>query len=904
MGTLGGALVGRENERDRLRAAARMAQAGRPVIAFVFGEAGMGKTSLLDALVAEADLDLRTLRVAGAVSEQILEYGVAGQLDQQLHGVSGTDHGDRRLARGAELLEGIAGMADRGSVALILDDAQWFDRASVHTLSYLIRRLSNVTVLVVVASRPRENWLAPMQRAAVQHNHVEIRLEGVSVAAVRQLASIRGVALSQRAAERLWRHTGGSPQLCQALIEELDPEDLARGDGVLPAPSSYAALVVERFAGCAEPVQSVVAASAVIGSAAPLANLSHLAQVPDPAAAVDAAIKRGLLMRHRRGGSWQIDVRHALVRSAVLDALPFSTSMRVHSRAAELIPEPVQAMLHRFRAVPGHDPTLAAQAVSLATSRYTEGKALARAQLLTGAAGLLPPGADRAKALVTAADILLALGEARWVAAILNTVAEESPGEMGAHELLVRGHLAVQLGERNGPALIAQAWELSEDPQVSVGAAELLAFGGLDAGDAEATGSWARRAIEAAIFGSVNLDCASTMLAASWALREDLDAGRAELEAQQRRFAGTDSEPDAVLAMALLQIWHGRFDLAEQSLACLESLAYRAPALVRAITALARAEYHYRVGEWDASVEVIEAAMAVLDEGWESRTAPMILAVGSFVYAGRGQWDAARASLDQAEALMMGPGHFTGRMWVAIGRSRLAVAANDPAAVVNALSPVVAMLEGTALSEGYQPWHADLAEALVATGRLEEAEEILLPCRASAGRGGGHVRVGMLRAEALLAGARRDEAVAVACFDDALTADPGEAGRFVFAQTAFAAGAFERRRGQRRRAVVRLETALELFETVGAEPFASRARGELELCGLRRGVGARDGAAALTPAEGSVARLVVKGHTNREVAACLSISVKTVETHLTRIFTKLDIRGRVELVAALGRESD
>jgi hypothetical protein len=475
-----------------------------------------------------------------------------------------------------------------GPVALIVDDAQWLDRASVHTLSYLIRRLSNLPVLVVVASRPSETWLAPIRRAAAQHGYAGIRLEGLSVPAVRQLASTRGVTLSQRAAERLQRHTGGSPQLCRALVEELDPEDLARGDGALPAPRSYAALVAERFAGCAEPVQLVLAASAVLGSAAPLASLAYLAEVEDPAAAVDAAIEHGLLVRHPRGGSWQIDVRHALVRSSVLDALPFATSMPLHARAATLTADPVQAMLHRLRAVPGHDSALAAEAVSLAASPRTDGKALAQARLLTGAAELLPPGADRTDALVTAADILLSLGEARWVATILTTVDAETPGARGAHELLVRGHLAVQLGDGTGSGLIAQAWELSEDAQVSVGAAELLAFGGLDVGDAEATGLWARRAIDSALPGTANLDCASTMLAASWVLRGDLGAGRAELESLQRRFAGTGSEADVLLGLALLHIWDGRLDAAGHTLARLAGIADRGSAMLRAITALAR----------------------------------------------------------------------------------------------------------------------------------------------------------------------------------------------------------------------------------------------------------------------------------------------------------------------------
>ncbi|WP_308465756.1 AAA family ATPase [Rathayibacter soli] len=901
MGTLAGVLVGRESELERLFAASSEAETAGPALVFVEGEAGMGKTSLLNALVADSGEHMRMLRVAGEASEQILEYGVVEQLHQQL---KLRPEADRPPGLGAVLLEGIRSAADRRPLALIFDDAQWFDRASVQTLSYLIRRLSNVPVLIVVASRPSASWLAPIQRAAAQHRYRKILLDGLPVPAVRQLASTGGVTLSQRAAERLWRHTGGSPQLCRALIEELDPEEFSRGDGALPAPSSYAALVADHFAGCDEQVRSVVAASAVFGSAAPLASLAYLAEVEGIPAAVDVAIKRGLLTRRSRGGSWRIDVPHALVRSAVLDALPLATSIRLHSRAAELSPEPVQAMLHRLRAVPGHDPDVAAQAISLARSRQTDGQALARAQLLTGAAELLPPGTERTIALVQAADILLALGEARWAAAILGTVGAERPGEMDAHELLVRGHLAVQLGDATGPELIAQAWKAGESPQVTVGAAELLAFGALDVGDGEATGSWARRAIQAAAPGTANLGCAGTMLAASWVLRGNLDAGREELEPQLQRFAGTGSEADVLLGLALLDIWDGRFDAAEHTLARLAGLVDRGPAMVRAITALARAEHHYRVGEWDASLEVIEASMAALDEGWESRTAPMVLTVGSFVQAGRGEWDAARDSLSQAESMMSGPGHFTARMWVAIGRARLAVAANDAVVVVEELSPLLAMLEGAALCEGYQPWRTDLAEALVAVGQLGEADEILGLGRARMRCGGAHVRVGILRAEALLAAARGDEAAAVARFDDALAVDPSVTGRFMFARTAFAAGAFERRRGQRRRAVQRLKDALEIFDAVGAVPFANRARSELELCGLQRGTAARKGATVLTPAERSVAGLVVKGHTNREVAAQLSISVKTVETHLTRTFAKFDIRGRVELVAALRGDSD
>ena len=118
---------------------------------------------------------------------------------------------------------------------------------------------------------------------------------------------------------------------------------------------------------------------------------------------------------------------------------------------------------------------------------------------------------------------------------------------------------------------------------------------------------------------------------------------------------------------------------------------------------------------------------------------------------------------------------------------------------------------------------------------------------------------------------------------------------FSRARTLLAAGATDRRAGQRTVARARLEDALRVFTDLNAQPWIARAEDELDRLGARRAEGDE-----LTPTEQQVAALVAKGHTNAEAAVVLFMSPKTVEHHLTRIFRKLNVRTRTQLSALLG----
>ena len=171
------------------------------------------------------------------------------------------------------------------------------------------------------------------------------------------------------------------------------------------------------------------------------------------------------------------------------------------------------------------------------------------------------------------------------------------------------------------------------------------------------------------------------------------------------------------------------------------------------------------------------------------------------------------------------------------------------------------------------------------------------------------MRAGLARAAGSLAAAQGADDRAAAAFAVALDADATAQGELARARLELAAGSFERRRGRRRAAADLLDHAVNRFDQIGAAPFADMARREREACGL--GERPDGGLRALTRAEASVAALVAEGHTNREVAASLVVSVKTVESHLARIYDKLGVRSRTELaiewrpdVDAAGRASD
>ena len=197
------------------------------------------------------------------------------------------------------------------------------------------------------------------------------------------------------------------------------------------------------------------------------------------------------------------------------------------------------------------------------------------------------------------------------------------------------------------------------------------------------------------------------------------------------------------------------------------------------------------------------------------------------------------------------------------------------------------------MEPGAVPFMADCIEALVEAGRVDDARQALDGFQTAAerlerGRGIAAAR----RCRGLLVAAANDLALAELEASVSLSRDKDTP--FEHARSLLALGAAQRRAKRRRAARETLEEALLIFERIGAELWAERARAE-----LRRISGRAASPGALTPAEERVAGLVAEGKTNREVAAALFLSERTVEGHLSHVFAKLGVRSRTELARKL-----
>ena len=296
----------------------------------------------------------------------------------------------------------------------------------------------------------------------------------------------------------------------------------------------------------------------------------------------------------------------------------------------------------------------------------------------------------------------------------------------------------------------------------------------------------------------------------------------------------------------------------------------------------------------------LETALARAREGCEAAEqagqrlfARLNVALEGLVCAQLGRPDAARRAAHHA--LEAADDNYT-RVVAAEALAQLELALGAPEAVVAHLEPMLAFARAEAIAEpGATRFTVDLVEALIELGRHDEVLEVLDWYEGNAHR---LQRFSALancrRCRGLLEAQTGELGAAVAEYEAALAWHDRAGIPLDHGRTLLVLGAVQRRTKRRRQARTTLEHALAIFETSGAALWAERARGE-----LRRISGRAPTTGALTPAEERVAALVTEGKTNREVAATLFVSDRTVEGHLSRIFGKLGIRHRNELARAL-----
>jgi DNA-binding CsgD family transcriptional regulator len=912
-----GVFVGRSRELGMLGAAAAAARRGEPRVVLVEGDGGVGKSSLLMHFSSGLG-DAALLRASGDEAELLVPYGVVSQLlagarasGSRLPGLlaSGLSGDIDPLAVGAELVVSLGQLRRSKTMVLaVIDDLQHADGPSARALLFALRRLQQDPVLVVLSARtgelPRlgEGW---QRFLAADYRASRIRLNGLAPGDLVALGRALGTGdLSARAVGRLIDYSDGNPLYCRALLEEFGMEGLDQPDAGLRVPRGLSGMLLLRVNSLSPAAREFVAAAAVLGLQSPLAAAAALADADDPLPALGEAVAAGILAEEPAGPASEIRFTHLLLQRAVYEELSPARRRLLHGRAAGLV-APDRALSHRVAKAVGPDDDLADELEAAGLQARTLGRTAQASAWLAQAAAASSKAEVRDRRLLDALEILVTYGEVAEAEALAGQVTALQPSArrsvlLGGLDLLADRPAAAE-------AKLLEGWQAhhpAREAQVGAAAALQLVPLCLNAGRIGEAIEWGQRAVAPA--GPIptvlrHRALGTLALAQTFGGRSaDGLAALAFLPAVSSGVAKEDTD-----ALVMRGMVRGLVEDLAGSVADLSAAAARlragvpSPYASQCLGCLADAEY--RCGAWDDAAVHGELAVSLARDADRAWDLGWVHSFAALVPAARGDWEVASEHVRLATEAARAFGAPEPIASAATAQASLATARGDLEGVVGAAATVRATGQpGTLGRPGHYEWRSLEIGALIGLGRLGQAGAALAEFDAVVWP------AGPLSAQVAAARLRSD--LAVASGDQATAAEAAEAAwqhaehlqvPLAFALLEISDARRLRAAGQPEQALSRLRSARDRLTGLGARPY-------LDLC--RRELGAEAPASpgelsfvsGLTPAELAVARLVAAGRSNRQAAAELYVSIKTVEFHLGHIFAKLGIRSRGELAARLG----
>jgi DNA-binding CsgD family transcriptional regulator len=909
-------LLDRSAEREGLDGVLEAMRAGLSGALVLVGEAGVGKSALLEYAVASA-ADMDVLRATGIESEMDLGFAALHQLLMPILGrlerlpapqreALGAAFGLVEAARPDLFLVGLATLtllADAASerpVLCVVDDAQWVDQASARVLPFVARRLLADRVGMLFAFRE--------EPPAGLEGLTELRVEGLPSDAARQLLeSVTAAGLERRVAERIVLETRGNPLALVELGGELNPEELS-SSAPLGQPLPIGRKLEERFLARVRRLP--------VGTQT-LLLLAAAQDAGDPAVLWRAAKQLGIgveaasppeLERFLAVGP-EVAFRHPLMRSAVYHGASPHARRQAHDvLAAAIDPEldPDRRAWHRAEAAVGPDEEISAELERSAERAGRRGGLASQAVFLERAAGLSTDDVSRYRRLVAAAEAEYLAGAPRRALELLDRAAPYAGGSLEvAKALALRARTTFFLGGAAEAASYFVRAALAYE-RLDIRAARDITLEGLRdvywAGpvamhDAAMTAKALARVPEPQTT-TVDLlvDGFAELYLGDWG------AGAPLLhEAIARVRAGEQSGSGFPLGVQLtLEAWWAAMHLCD--LEGWHDLVVRFMGPLRDIGALTPLAYALdNLGVHEGYCGRFDRAEAHLAEGRDVMVAlgtpdlgrAMFAGVVLLAYRGReAQANEAAASLREVSAA-----HDPDR------GARVAIAARAELCVLdlslgNYRRALAAAHDVFAADPPFIGIKAlpDLVEAACRVGEQDAATAGLTRLQQRARASGTPWALGLLaRSQALLA----DEGEADELYREAITQLRSAGAEFDLARAHLLFGEALRRQRRRRDARDQLRAAHEMFDTMGADAFAERARKELLATGEHahpRTLGPHD---ELTPQEDRVARLAAEGASNIEIAAQLFVSQNTVEYHLRKVFRKLSVSNRTQLARSL-----
>ena len=934
-------LVQREVECAHLQRVVDHAVHGVGRLVVIAGPAGIGKTSLLAVargLAHGAGMQVRVAR--GAELEQNFAFGAVRQLFDPLLACAGGSQRAQWLAGAAELavplFDARGGLLEAGGdqsvypllhglywlcsnvagtqpLALLVDDAQWVDEPSLSFLGFLARRLEELAVVLVVGSRPADLGASPLLVGLLEDPSARVVApRALSADGVERFLSLElGREVEDGVARACYEVTAGNPFLLHRLADELRERDLApvganAGAVRALAPRRVADSVLVRLGRLSEAAPPLANAVAVLGDGAALSDAAALAGV-DEQSAIGAAVAMRNADVFVDGA--ELGFGHPIIRESIYQSLlPAERDLR-HAAAARLL---------RGRGAPAEQ--VAAQI--LLADGYREPWVVEQLQL--------------------AASSALALGAPLTAVGYLRRALEHDREGSDRPSLVAQlGRAEVLAGLADGPRHLEEALALTADPdervRLAITLAQVLKFTGQAAGVVELLGSigpaadeWLNDQVQVELLSAAQIsqaahelldDCLRVVRGRGVRSQTERDHFELVVLAFERmldnrplaevleplaRAAPDQREGEEHVVAApgsitrgVVYTYCGQLDHAAGVFSDVIERARKRGALVSLLIVLAmRGEVAYRRGDLGKALADATEALRLSSE--VAASGPMLLRAISVINSVAVEQERTEAEF---EALLVQTeqhlDHDTlQRSLTLLSQARLLVACGDDQRALDLLLALGSLPRATGVgAPAYVPWRSEAALVLCRLGDRAGAQRMAEQELALAQTMSAPHAVGVaLRACALV---RTPPAIDL-LREAAAVLDRSPA-RLEYARALTDLGASLRRAGERAESRELLTQAQELALRCGATRLASRAHDELAASGARAAAPGLTGVPSLTPSERRVAELAAQGNTNRQIAQALFVSEKTVETHLSHSYAKLDVRSRHKLRDVLDR---
>ena len=938
------ALLERESELTDIAAVLGMAAVGRGQLVVIEGAAGLGKTRLIEAALQRArEMGFRALAGRGSELERDFAFGLVRQLFDP-HRKAMVDAEREGLFEGAAALARplftsavpadspvaadptyatlhglywlLSNLSASTPVAIAVDDAHWADSPSLRFLAFVLPRLEELPVALIVALRTGDPGAerAPLIALTAASEAVVVRPRPLSEDAVGEMVAASLGSAAAEFAAACYDATAGNPFYLQALLRELSAQGVEPRADQAPlvqrlGPRTVSRAVLIRLSRLARHAPALARAAAVLGDGAQLVEAAEFARLSaQRAGSLADLLAQGAILKRSR----PLEFVHPIVREAVYADLGEHERAAEHARAARLLwetgasSERIAAQL--LGADPAHDAWAVDRLREAARRAAEKGAPEVAVRYLRRALAEPPVPALRPQVLLELGTLGAAIGEPdamHRLREVLALAGEPEVGALAAFEL-GRGLLylnqcaeAVHVIERTLGTLDHSHRDLRARLEV------LLLMHAYTTTDVRRL---ALDHVHRIIRNVESSDRPAPELLAAAAMERAQTTGPAHEVARlamraladRRLLEGLSGESPALfLATGALTV-AARGDLAEQHLdQAVREARRRGSARGFALASCFRAWTRVRLGNLPGA----EADLRAFLDLAAAFSLDIVYAFGLGTLIGvlveRGEQNAAAAALEGLEPARCDPISSLYQELRA-GSARLHLAQGRPQAALDEALAIARWEQEGGRHDAWRHWRPLAALAHAALGQHDQAIAVASDAVRRAREFGAADYLGVtLRAAGVVAERERS----IVLLSEAVSVLSRSPARLEHARALVNLGAALRRANHRSDAREPLCQGLELARSCGAQPLAMQAQQELEATGARPRKLMITGLESLTASERRIVHMAAQGQSNPQIAQALFVSLKTVETHLGNAYRKLDIRSRFELSRVLGDET-